>query len=128
MLTIEQASEYLASAGVSVPEFILDAFVEQANSIEECLESNYSFEAVLLIQSYLVALMALGQGDKYISSQSAPSGASQSFRYASFGDRWNGLRASIRALDPKGCADALIPPNPNQKAFAGLWVSKGTCQ
>lgn len=127
MVTSEQAKEYLDSVGINLPSFILDALVEQANSIEMCLSANYSPATALLIQSYLIGLMALAQGDKYISSQSAPSGASRSFRYGSFADRWKGSLGLLRGLDKNGCTSALIPADPTQQAFAGIWIAKGGC-
>lgn len=90
MVTIEQAKEYLDSVGITLPDFILQALVDQANSIQDCLDSHYPASTALLIQLYLIGLMGLAQGDKYISSQTAPSGASRSFRYHSFADRWKG--------------------------------------
>lgn len=127
MITTAHAKEYLESVGITLPDFILAALVEQANSIQECLDANYSAATALLIQMYLLGLMALGQGDRYISSQSAPSGASRSFRYQSFSDRWKGSIALLRGLDKNGCATSMIPPDPTQQAFAGLWVAKGGC-
>ncbi|MGM7903151.1 DUF7370 family protein [Yersinia enterocolitica] len=127
MLTAEQAKEYLATVGISLPSFVLDALVEQANSIQECLDANYTPATALLIQLYLIGLMGLGQGDKYISSQTAPSGASRSFRYQSLTDRWNGSLSLLRGLDKHGCAAAITPPNPNNAAFAGIWIGKGGC-
>jgi len=127
MVTQEQAKEYLVSQGITLPDFILTALVEQAISIQECLDANYPAATALLIQMYLLGLMGLGQGDKYISSQSAPSGASRSFRYGSFADRWKGSLGLLRGLDKNGCATALIPADPTQQAFAGLWVAKGGC-
>ncbi|MGT5975018.1 DUF7370 family protein [Escherichia coli] len=127
MITPEQAKAYLTGQGIELPDFILAALVEQANSIQECLDANYPSATALLIQMYLLGLMGLGQGDKYISSQSAPSGASRSFRYQSFADRWAGSLSLLRGLDKKGCANGLIPPDPSQKAFAGIWIGKGGC-
>ncbi|RXA93894.1 hypothetical protein [Yersinia sp. 2105 StPb PI] len=127
MLTADQAKEYLDTVGISLPSFVLDALVEQANSIQECLDANYTPATALLIQLYLIGLMGLGQGDKYISSQSAPSGASRSFRYQSFSDRWKGSLNLLRGLDKNGCATALIPPDPTNQAFAGIWIGKGGC-
>ncbi|WP_145585523.1 hypothetical protein [Yersinia rochesterensis] len=127
MLTAEQAKEYLATVGISLPSFVIDALVEQANSIQECLDANYTPATALLIQLYLIGLMGLGQGDKYISSQTAPSGASRSFRHQSFTDRWNGSLSLLRGLDKYGCAAAITPPNPNNAAFAGIWIGKGGC-
>lgn len=127
MVTKEKAKEYLESQGISLPDFVLDALVEQVNSIQECLDANYPASTALLIQLYLLGLMGLGQGDKYISSQTAPSGASRSFRYQSFSDRWKGALNLLRGLDKKGCATGLVPPDPTNKAFAGVWIGKGGC-
>ncbi len=127
MVTKEKAKEYLDSQGITLPDFVLDALVEQVNSIQECLDANYPSSTALLIQLYLLGLMGLGQGDKYISSQTAPSGASRSFRYQSFSDRWKGALNLLRGLDKKGCATGLVPPDPTNKAFAGVWIGKGGC-
>ncbi|ELH4238937.1 MULTISPECIES: DUF7370 family protein [Serratia] len=127
MVTKEKAKEYLESQGITLADFVLDALVEQVNSIQECLDANYPASTALLIQLYLLGLMGLGQGDKYISSQTAPSGASRSFRYQSFSDRWKGALNLLRGLDKQGCATGLIPPDPTNKAFAGVWIGKGGC-
>jgi hypothetical protein len=128
MITTEQAKEYLKSVGIALPDFILEALVEQANSIQECLDAHYSPATALLIQSYLLGMMALGQGDKYVSSHTAPSGASESFRYQSFSDRWKGSLNLLRGLDKYGCATSLIPADPTATpAFAGIWIGKGGC-
>lgn len=127
MVTVEQAQKYLEGQGIVLPDFVLAALVEQANSIQDCLDAHYTPATALLIQLYLLALMGLGQGDRYISSQTAPSGASQSFRYQSFADRWRGAMALLRGLDTHGCTDGLIPPDPTQTAHAGLWIGKGGC-
>ncbi|EKY2006697.1 hypothetical protein QBS66_13445 [Cronobacter sakazakii] len=127
MITTAQAKEYLSSVGITLPDFILDALIEQVNSIQECLDAHYQPATALLIQMYLLGLMGLGQGDRYISSQTAPSGASRSFRYQSFADRWSGSLSLLRGLDKYGCATSLIPPDPGNKAFAGIWIGKGGC-
>ncbi|CZV41061.1 TPA: hypothetical protein R4200_003761 [Enterobacter hormaechei subsp. oharae] len=127
MVTLEQAKGYLQSQGVSIPDFVLQALVDQANSIQECLDAHYPASVALLIQLYLLALMGLAQGDKYISSQTGPNGASRSFRYQSFPDRWKGALALLRVTDKHGCANDLIPPDPTNTAFAGIWIGKGGC-
>ena len=124
MITIEQAQQYLSSVGITVPDFMLEALLEQAESIEDCLDLHYSPATATLIQCYLLALFALGQGDKYISSQTAPSGASRSFRYLGFADRWRSSLALLRGLDKHGCADHLIPPDPTGAASGAMWISQ----
>lgn len=126
-VTVEQAQEYLEGQGITLPSFVLSALVEQANSINSCLDANYSASTALLIQLYLLGLIGLAQGDRYISSQTAPSGASRSFRYRDFKDRWQGALSLLRGLDKKGCASGLIPPDPTATAFGGMWVAKGSC-
>lgn len=127
MITTEQAKEYLESVGITLPDFILQALLEQAGSIQECLDAHYPPATALLIQSYLLGLMALGQGDKYISSQTGPNGASRSFRYLSFADRWKASLGLLSGLDKYGCATSLIPPDPTNTAFAGIWIARGGC-
>lgn len=127
MITSGQAQQYLSGLGIELPGFILAALVERANSIQECLDTHYPPSTAFLIQMYLLGLMGLGQGDKYISSQSSPSGASRSFRYQSFADRWRGTLSMLRGLDKHGCATEMIPPDPTLTARAGLWVATGGC-
>ena len=127
MITTVQAKEYLESVGITLPDFILQALLEQAGSIQECLDAHYPPATALLIQSYLLGLMALGKGDKYISSQTGPNGASRSFRYLSFADRWKASLGLLRGLDKYGCATSLIPPDPTNTAFAGIWIARGGC-
>ncbi|VAF77210.1 DUF7370 family protein [Enterobacter hormaechei] len=127
MIITVQAKEYLESVGITLPDFILQALLEQAGSIQECLDAHYPPATALLIQSYLLGLMALGQGDKYISSQTGPNGASRSFRYLSFADRWKASLGLLRGLDKYGCATSLIPPDPTNTAFAGIWIARGGC-
>lgn len=124
MITLEQAKQQLVSMGVdNIPDFMLQLLVDQVNSIQECLDANYPAGTALMIQVYLLSLMGLAQGHKYISSQTAPSGASRSFRWANLSDTWRGTLSLLRGLDKHGCADGLIPADPTKKAYAGVWVS-----
>ena len=128
MVTLEQAQQYLTGQGITLPDFVLAALIDQVNGIEECLSEHYPASTALLIQLYLLALMGIGQGDKYLSSQTAPNGAARSFRYQSFSDRWKGALNLLRGLDKQECATALIPPDPTgTQAFGGVWVGKGGC-
>ncbi|AZV93586.1 hypothetical protein CBF45_07530 [Bordetella sp. J329] len=127
MITVEQAKEYLDTVGVNLPDFLLAALVEQINTIQPCLDEHYTPGVALLIQMYLLGLLGLAQGDRYISSQTAPSGASQSFRYMSMADRWAGLYGLLRNLDKHGCATGLVPPDPTKKAYGGMFIAKGGC-
>lgn len=127
-ITVEQANEYLASQGVTLPSFVVEAFVEQVNSIEECLIENGVLPATaMLIQLYLLGLMGLAQTYRYISSQTAPSGASRSFRFADFGQIWRGIYGSLSMLDKYGCATGLIPEDPSAvPSFGGMMTFRGS--
>lgn len=124
MITLAQAKQYLDGVGITIPDFMLEALLEQANSVQECLELHYTPATATLIQAYLLALFALGQGDKYISSQTAPSGASRSFRYANFGDRWKASVSLLSKADPFGCTSHLVPADPTVTASGGMWISQ----
>lgn len=128
MPTIEQLTEYLASIGVPIPPtFILQAWLDSVAVIQPCLDgAGYPAATQMMIYIYLLGMFGLANGDKYISSQTAPSGASQSFRYGSFTDRFRSLRSLLDALDTSGCTDSVVPAEPGAKA--GLWVSTGVCQ
>lgn len=124
MITKEQAQEQLSFLGIDgLPDFILDALIARANSIEACLNEHYDEATALMIQAYLLGLFTLAQTQKYVSSQTAPSGASQSFRWNNLSDAWRGTLSLLRGLDKHGCADGLIPADPTKKAYAGVWVS-----
>lgn len=126
MITVEQAIEFLESIGAdNVPSFVVAAIVEDANGINECLEKHYSPAVATLIQCYMIAIIGSMGADKYISSQTAPSGASQSFRYknTSLGD----LFKLLRARDIHGCTIGIVPPDPTVKAFGGMFVVTGGC-
>lgn len=127
MITLDQAKQYMASQGIDVPDFILQGWVDMVNTISPCLDEHYTPGIALLIQCYLLALMAAGQGNRYISSQTAPSGASRSFRYKGFAEIWRGMLSLLKALDTHGCTNGLIPPDPTVTARAGLWVARGGC-
>lgn len=127
MPSLSQLKQYLNSIGVPVPpDFILEAWLAEMASIEACLVgAEYTDSQKLLIYTYLLGLFAITNGDKYVSSQSAPSGASQSFRYKSDRDKYNGVLAMLRKVDKSGCTADLVPPFGNSAAF---FVVTGGCR
>ncbi|ENQ0912834.1 hypothetical protein ACENW9_000807 [Escherichia coli] len=124
MITNEQAREYLESQGIDLPDIVLSLMVEQANSINECIDANYPASTATLIQLYLIGLLGLVHANKYVSSQTGPNGASQSFRYVDFNKKFTAARALLVSLDKNHCTAELIPPDPEQKYHAGLWIGK----
>lgn len=125
-MTNEQAREHLASMGMSVPVATLGAWLGLFSTIQECLDLNYDENVQLLILTNLLSLYAYSGGGRYISSQSAQSGASRSFKYAELRNAWNGAMGVLKMLDAKGCTFALIPPAPASKKIA-IGVSTGGC-
>jgi hypothetical protein len=127
MPSLEELKEYLLSIGVPLaPDFMLQAWLDTVAVIQPCLDgAGYPASTQLLIYMYALGLFGYVNADRQISSQSAPSGASQSFRYGGFADRYRSLRALLSTLDLAGCTDSIVPPEPG--ASAGLWVSKGGC-
>lgn len=127
MLDADEAREYLLSIGIELPAFLLDLLVEQVNTIQPCLAENYSPATSQLIGLYLVGLLGIANADKMLTSQTAPSGASRSFKYGSLENRWNSVLNLLRRLDTANCAGALVPESPIAGAHAGMWVGKGGC-
>lgn len=106
MITTTDLKNYLTQLGVTVPDFMLQAMVNKANATEACLiGAGVSEDDITLILMYSAAVLAMQAQGRQITSQSAPSGASQSYKY---GDTLNGLKAQIRALDTTGCTSALL--------------------
>lgn len=124
MVTTEQARGYLDSQGIELPDIILDLMVEQANSVNECLDANYPASTATLIQLYLIGLLGLTQANKYVSSQTGPNGASQSFRYVDFNKKLKAARTLLYSLDKHYCTAELIPADPEATAHAGIWIGK----
>lgn len=125
-ITIEQAREYLASIGVTVPDFMLQLLVDRANTIAPCLDLHYDTATATLILLYLVGLYGvIGNGGKYITSQTAPSGASQSYKYGALSDNYRSAKSLLTLFDPYGCATPLIPAQPG--VSLGMWLGQGGC-
>ncbi|MCY1454619.1 hypothetical protein D9M71_716980 [compost metagenome] len=92
--------------------------------IQPCLDgAGYPASTQLLIYLYLIGLYAIAQGDKYVSSETAPSGASRSYRFKGDGKQFDNVLGLLRALDTSGCTDSLVPSV--SENMAGLWISNG---
>lgn len=105
-ITAEEIKSLLEQMGLSIPDFLLNALIAQANATDECMDgAGYDESTQLLIKTYAIALMANSAGARRVKSQSAPSGASQSYEYGitSLTDISN----LLRALDPNGCTSGL---------------------
>lgn len=127
MITLDQLKEYLVSQGITLPDFILELLLDQINATWACLTEHYPLSTAKLIALYLGSMLGMAQGDKYISSQTAPNGASRSFRYNNLSDRWNMQLRLLQGADKFGCTDDLVPEDPFAPQ-AALWVSTGGCR
>lgn len=128
MPTIEEVLTWLQSLGMDVPVPIVTAWLALAADLEPCfIASGYTAGAQKLIVLHLLALYGLSAGNRYISSQSAPSGASRSFKYSELRNAYRGQLNMLKLFDPKGCASLLIPPAPGGKNIA-IGVAVGDCR
>ena len=108
ILSQAEATEFLTAQGLAVPEFILLEWMDLTEEAEGCIESNPRAKTLM---ASLFALMALRFVSRQISSQSAPSGASQSYTYGNAADTWRYHLQVLKTYDEKGCLTAYIPPD-----------------
>lgn len=120
MPTLDELRTYLASIGITPPDFILDAWLEAFEAMNDCLEQHYGSGVAKLIALYALALYGIASGDRYVSSQTAPSGASQSFRYGALGDRWKSQLSLLRTLDKYGCSTPFLPDDPTATTIGAM--------
>ena len=114
-MTENEARAYLDQLGLSIPDFMLSALIAKVGSIGTCL-LQYPAETQTLIQAYLIGLLAISSGGRRVTSQSAPSGASQSYSYGSLSEQMRQLKAALALLDTDGCTADLIPSEPGPQA------------
>lgn len=124
MIAKERVIEYLETQGIELPEWLIDQLLVIIGTVSECLDAHYTPDVVALIQLYLIVLIASSQYSKYVSSQRAPSGASQSFRYTDGAAWWRGITNMLGMLDTHGCTASLVPESPYNEPHAALYVGK----
>jgi hypothetical protein len=129
-ITLAELKLFLEGQGVTLPDFVLSALITLADGMDACLTgAAYSADVGRLIKVYAISLMGIAQVDKYVSSESAPSGASRSYRFRRDDGNRAGILAMLKLLDKSGCADALLPTSPEKIAHAGLWIARaGNCE
>lgn len=112
MISTAQAAQFLDQAvGVTLPPFLLAAAVETVEAAEPAMfAAGYSEATQTRIQCMAVALIAGADSARRIASQSAPSGASRSFKYADAA--LSQMRRTLAALDPAGTVADLVGPDP----------------
>lgn len=112
MITSTQARQYLSEVlGVSVPSFIVDAAVATVAAAEPAMVlAGYDDNKRMLIETYAVVIISCAGGARRIASQSAPSGASRSFKNTD--NALTQLRRELAAKDTAGTVAALVGPDP----------------
>lgn len=126
MFTVEEIQAELGQSGIKISDTMLRLLIGRIDKLNECFERNgYDELSIFMIYVYLSSMVGLFGVDGRIRSQSAPSGASQSFDLQTLGQRWKALSDLLRMYDPEGCAASLIPPDPDKKVTAALWISPG---
>lgn len=123
MLTIEDARAFLAELGLTLPDSILTCLVASVNAAEPCLIGLGLPEcSIKLALLYAMAILSIGSGARRLRSQTAPSGASQSFEYGV--DQSAVLRSNLRALGAWDCLGPILPPE-QRAANGGIMVGLG---
>lgn len=128
-LTLADAKTFLASLGITLPDVFLQLIVDQINSIDPCLDgAGYDPGTVGLIKYYALALLGILQPNRQVTSQRAPSGASQSFAFGTLAEGYKKYINLLHGLDKSGCTAGIIPDDPNA-ANCALFIGKpiGCC-
>lgn len=113
-LTLAAAKEWLASLGLSIPDPVLQLLVDQVNAADACLTANgVPAGTALLMKYYILALLGVTQGNKYVTAERAPSGASRSYAFGTLANGYKQYYGLLRGLDKFGCFDDLIPDDPS---------------
>ena len=130
MPTIDELRTYMATLGITPPDFMLEAWLEAIADMQACLAEHYPPSVAKLIALYALGLYGVAAGDRYVTSQSAPSGASQSYKYATLADRWKMQTSLLNQFDKYGCAAPFLPADPTANtimAMVGRPSRRGGC-
>jgi len=109
--TITSTDFYAAMPGYTdCPSVMVDLHIESVDSKDACLDANYPSGTIKLLKYYYIAMMcsAANGGQKQITSQRAPSGASQGYSYYDQKSELT-LKKAIEALDTAGCLTSMLP-------------------
>ena len=95
--------------GVSAPDVVIQDFIDMVEQIQPCLEANYPDAVARMIAYNLVAHFCEESSGKRVKSQTAPSGASQSYDLGTGKDGLGSTSYGRVALqmDTAGCTGAI---------------------
>lgn len=106
-ITTSDIAAALAVRGLSLPTSEIDGILCLLDKVMECITMNYPDECTQnAIITWSAILMASASNGKFLSSHTAPSGASESFKYGTA--PWVTLYNQLRALDTAGCTSGLV--------------------
>lgn len=126
MLMLAQAQEILAALGIKLPDLVVQALVDQVNSVYACLQAQgYPDSTITLILTYLLSLLGVVSAYKYVSSERAPSGAARSYKFGTLAEGYAQFVGLIELWDKSGCTADLIPDDP-AGGNGGLWVASAS--
>ena len=112
-VTKEQIKEFYESAGITLPDYMIDCIVETVNSVEQCMiNGNYTACQITMSLSIAAALIGLSMGARKVSSNSVDV-ISEAYKYESLSDLQDILSNNLRQFDPNGCTDSVIPTKLN---------------
>ena len=113
MITLAEAVAYLdETLGIKLPAFVVQAAVDEVAALEPAmLVAGYSAATRVRIQAMAVALVSGADAARRIQSQSAPSGASRSFKNED--GALSALRRALSDTDTAGITAAIVGPDPS---------------
>lgn len=126
-MDLKQAKSIISELGISMPDFMIEALLAQMTEKEACLKANYSDATILLIYSYVLALLGIVQASRYISGQSLPGGLSRSFKNNETSVTFGSTLKLLNMLDTANCMGDLIPENPFKTKKARMITVSGGC-
>lgn len=106
-ITTSDIAAALAIRGLSLPTSEIDGILCLLDNVMECITTNYPDECTQnAIITWAAILMASSSNGRLLSSHTAPSGASESFKYGSA--PWVSLYNQLRALDTANCTGSIV--------------------
>ncbi len=126
--TTDELIAALSARGVTISSAEASGVLCLLDGVAGCLALNYPDDecrqsAILLYASLLIATSTSG---RYLSSHSAPSGASESFAYGS--KPWSALYSQLTLLDSAGCTSGIVSdPNEGAKPYFRVVTGSRRC-
>lgn len=121
-IDIAEAKDWLSGNGFDIPDLVLSAWLEIIEEKRLCLGDGSKAKLAVF---YLLSLYGLSSGNRYISSQSAPSGAGRSFKYSDLSSAWKGNLQMLKMFDVNKCLADSIPPSPADNKTGALFIGRG---